>query len=164
VADRSLGIVSDVAQAALPNVPRIASPSFDRSIGVDVLLIGATALAAPIAIPAAGAPVMLVGLFLAALVAMRRRTMGAYAGEDALVIRGYLSTISIGWREAHTVVTRRDGWLPWLQVAAVIGPDDGAPVPITALRHRGAPPSPALTLTRIVRDHREGRDRRVWDR
>jgi hypothetical protein len=157
-------MVSGVAQAPLPNVPRIATPSFDRSIGLEVLLIGVAALVAPILLPPAGAPVMLGGLFLAALTATRRRTIGAYVGEDALVIRGYLGTVSIPWREADAVVTRRDGWLPWMQVAAVSRPDDRPAVPITALRYRGAPPSPVLTLTRIVRDRREGRDRQVWDR
>lgn len=148
---------------SLPRAPRIASPSFDRSIGLDVLAIGMGALAAPFAVPSVGGYVMLGGLAVAALTAMRRRTIGAYETDDALIVRGYLGTVFMPWTDAEAVVSRRDPFLPWLHVATV-RPSSGAPVTVTALRYTGDPPAPVLTLTRIVRDHRELRSRETWDR
>lgn len=147
---------------SLPRAPRIASPSFDRSIGFDVLAIGVAALAAPVILPSNGGYAMLAGLALAALTAMRRRSIGAYETDDALIVRGFLSTNVIPWNDARSVEDRRDPWLPWLRVAAVRR-DSGEPaVAVTALRHAGDPPAPVMTLTRIVRDRREQRSRDLW--
>jgi hypothetical protein len=147
-----------------PHTTRIASPAFDRSVGVDVLAVGVLALLAPFVVPAVGGYVMVAGLVIAALIAMRRRTIGAYIGEDAITVRGYLSSVTVPWSQADAVRVRRDPWLPWLKTAAIARPMGAAPVVVTGLRHAGDPPSPVLTLTRMVRDRRELRSRETWDR
>ncbi len=145
----------------LPRATRIASPSFDRSVGVDVLALGAAGLAAPLVAPAPGA-YLLFGLFAAALyVASRRRTVGAYDVEDGLVVRGFFGTHLVPWDHAVSVEEARDPWLPWLKVAG-LRRDDGAPVAITGLRHRSAPTQQVLHLTRVVRDRREAGMREPW--
>jgi hypothetical protein len=146
----------------LPRTRRIASPSFDRSVGADVLALGLAGLAAPFLVPPnVGAGVMFVLLAAALATANRRRTVGAYEGDDALVVRGFLATTAVPWEVCASVEVVRDPWLPWLRTAAVRR-DDGRRVPVTALRHRGVPTAEVLNLTRIVREHREARSREPW--
>ena len=43
------------------------------------------------------------GLVLAALIAMRRRTVGAYVADDAIVVRGYVTSVTVPWSQADAV-------------------------------------------------------------
>jgi len=147
-----------------PHATRFASPAFDRSVGADVLVVGILSLAAPFVIPAIGGGVLLVGLVLAALIAMRRRTIGAYVTDDAITVRGYVTSVTVPWSNADAVQQRRDPWLPWLKVASIARPAGASAVVVTGLRYTGDPPVPVLTLTRTVRDRRELRSRETWDR
>jgi hypothetical protein len=145
----------------LPRTRRIASPSFDRSVGFDVLALGLLALAAPFVAPSVGAYLML-GLFAAAAaVANRRRTVGAYEDEAGVVVRGFTGTSLVPWPRCVTVEAIRDPVMPWLKVAAIRGSDGGRTV-VTGLRHHGAPTAEVLRLTRLVREHRDARSREPW--
>ena len=147
-----------------PHATRFASPAFDRSVGVDVLVVGILSLAAPFVIPTAGGAVLLGGLVLAALIAMRRRTIGAYVTDEAITVRGYVTSVTIPWSQADALQQRRDPWLPWLRVAAITRPTGAPAVVVTGLRYLGDPPASVLSLTRMIRDRRELRSRETWDR
>ena len=154
-----LGIVR-VVSIALPRTPRIASPAYHRSVGFDVLALGLAGFVLPLA-PGIGGGAMLVCFALAFATALRRRTMGAYEGQDGLVVRNYLRTRQIPWANATTVRAQGDFTMPWLKVAVVVR-SEGSSVPVSALRHFGEPTQDVLTLTRIVRERREARSRETW--
>lgn len=100
--------------------------------------------------------------FAAALAtANRRRTLGAYERDEGLVVCNYLSTRLVPWPSALKVRVIRDPILPWLGVAAVALADGGS-LPVSALRHVGEPTGDVLTLTRIVRERRDGLSRETW--
>jgi hypothetical protein len=145
----------------LPRSPRISSPSFHRPIGFDVLALLVLGFAAPFVIPRVGGGVLIVFLGLAVATMRRRRTMGAYEDTGGLVVRNYLRTRTVPWADAATVKVIRDPILPWLKVAAVVR-NDGGTLPVTALRHVGEPTQDVMSLTRAVREGREGLSREVW--
>lgn len=155
----ALGIVPTVS-GELPRSPRIASPGFHRSVGGDVLLVLVVAIVLAVTTPAAGTA-FLVGGLLAGGLAFRRTSLGAYEGEDALVIRNVLATRVLPWRDVISVKVIRDPVIPWLRVPVVIL-RDGRTVPVTGLRHTGEPTDDVLSLTRLVRERRDGLSREVW--
>ena len=144
----------------LPRTPRIASPGYHRSIGFDVLALAAAGFLLPLA-PGFGGWVMLVCLALAFVVATRRPTVGAYDAQDGLVVRNFLRTHRLSWANVAGVRVTRDGVFPWLRVPVVVL-NDRKTVPVTGLRHFGEPNQDVLTLTRVVREGRDGLSREVW--
>jgi PH (Pleckstrin Homology) domain-containing protein len=145
----------------IPNVPRLASPGYARSVGADVLALGLAGFVGAFIVPRFGGEVLLVCFALALATAYRRRTVGIYDTDDTLVIRNFLRTRAVPWREARTVKVERDLTMPWLHVAALVR-NDGGTVPVTGLRHSGEPNEAVMAFTRLVRERREGLSREVW--
>ncbi len=144
----------------IPRTPRIANPAYHRSVGFDVLALGLAGLASSFVAPLRGWG-MLPFFAVALATANRRRTLGAYEGDEGLVVCNYLSTRLVPWPSAVKVRVIRDPILPWLEVAAVATADGGS-LSVSALRHMGEPTGDVLTLTRIVRERRDGLSREIW--
>jgi hypothetical protein len=150
----------------LPRTPRIASPGFHRSVGFDVLALLVVAFLAPFVTRVGGAA-MLVGIALAFAVGYRRQTVGAYDGEHGLVVRNFLRTHLLPWPVVASVKIARDPVFPWLRVPAVVlhtaATGETRAVCVSGLRHLGEPNTDVMSLTRVVREGRDGLSREVWE-
>lgn len=147
----------------LPRAARLANPSFDGTGRWLVGLGAVAAVACGVLIPDVGWLVGLLALGLGWLASRRRRTIGAYEGHDALVVRNWFATRAVPWSQVDRVEERRDPWLPVFRVAALRS-IDGRTLTISGLRHASSStPAPVLTVTRLVRDVRERRAREPWN-
>jgi len=102
---------------------------------LDVLALGVAGFLSPL-IPRIGGAGMLVCFAAAFIAGARRPTMGAYEGEDGLVVRNYFRTRLIPWRNTVKVSSVGDMALPFVHVGAV-ELVSGLRMRVTALRYVG---------------------------
>jgi hypothetical protein len=147
----------------LPRGARLANPSFDGTSRWLVALGAVAGVAAAVWIPGVGWLVGLLAVALGWVASRRRRTIGAYEGVDALVVRNWFATRAVPWMQVDRVEERRDPWLPVFRVG-VLRYGTGGSLSISGLRHASsATPAPVLTVTKLVRDARERRAREPWN-